>query len=117
MKIPLKRSVILALLLLTGCTTVYLPNGQSYLTTAARHIVVNNTGLILDVSTDGLPLTTLQSGQSISIMPHWLVPHTQVSVVAHDAHGHYVGADHYTFKSAQAETWQVNQVDRPRESR
>ena len=113
----MKKLALILALALTGCTTVYMPNGEKYRTTAARHIVVNNTGYILDVSVDGQPVTSLQTGQSISLMPHWLVPNSQVAVIAHDAHGNYVGASTYTFHSATADTWQVNQVDRPRESR
>lgn len=113
----MKKLLCLALLALTGCTTVYMPNGQKYLTTAARHVVMNNTGFLLDVSVDGQPLTTLATGQSISVMPHWLVPKTLVTVVAHDTHGNFVGTDNWTFLSATAEVWQVNQVMRPQESR
>jgi hypothetical protein len=109
-------SILLLCVGLAGCTTVYLPNGEKYLTTASRHVVVNNTGFRLDVSQDGLPVTTLETGQSISLTPHWLVPKALVVVIAHDAQGNYAGTDNYTFLSSTAEVWQVDSVRRPQES-
>ncbi len=109
--------VMAAALALCSCTTVYLPNGQSYYTTPSKHIVVNNTGYLLDLTVDGVPVTTLRNGQSIALQQHFLIPQTQASVIAHDASGCYVGAANYVFHTSTADTWQVNQVDRPRESR
>jgi hypothetical protein len=99
--------------LATGCTVVYQPNGEKYRTTATRHMVVNNTTYLLDVSADGLPLTTLHPGQSINVMPHWLVPKTLVVVVAHDTDGLYYGTDTWTFLSASPEVWVVDYLRKP----
>jgi hypothetical protein len=112
-----KHFAALALLLLTGCTTVYLPNGQGYHTMPSKHVVVNNTGYLLNLTVDGVPVTTLGNGQSLALQQHFLIPSTQASVVAFDAEGNYVGAANYTFHASTADTWQINQVDRPRESR
>jgi hypothetical protein len=113
----MKQLILLAMLtgLVTGCTMVYLPNGETYKTTGLRHIVVNNTGYALDVSVDGKPLTTLQTGQTIGLPFTWLVPDQQVVVVAHD-HGQYIGCSTMEFHASRAYTWQINSVDRPQVS-
>lgn len=108
------KKLLLVLLALTGCTTVYLPNGQSYVSMPSGHVLVNNTNYELDVTIDGVLTATVRSGQTLAVQERWLMPGTQVSVVAHER-GVYMGASSHSFSTGTPETWQINYVERPRE--
>lgn len=82
-----------------------------------QRIVVNNTGYVLEVMQDNRRVAVLRNGEQCGLYDYWLTPKSTVTVTGHTESGVYIGADCWIFNSGSAEIWQVNQLQRPLESR
>ena len=106
------RFIALAALVVSGCTTVVTPTGEKTTYINSNWGVINNTGYDLDVIQDGAKIVRLGPGQTITLPPAFWREASLVSVAAY-SHGHYIGANNYTFSRYTVYNWQVDHVFKP----
>lgn len=121
--------LILCVVLATGCTTIYTPQGRGYtdddgcgrihkknLFMAAPFSIVNNTGFTLDVYQNGeLIVEGLETGQVLPIrQPFTIALNFNVTVVGRTDTGEYAGAKTWMYRNGYPEVWTVTDLYRPR---
>jgi hypothetical protein len=106
--------VLLIALLAGGCYTCQHPTEPcARLATSTGYMVVNNTGVLVNVVQDGQVIASkIEPGQVVPIRPVWMRT-TSVVVVGYTPTGDYVGSDSYIFSSAVREVWTVTGLLRP----
>lgn len=111
----MKNILLIGLLVaLTGCTTVYMPNGESYLTTNSPWSIVNNTGVQIDVFSGGTALAkNIETGQVMPIALALFQEETVVTVVGHTRDGKYAGTENQRFYYHTPFTWTVTRLQKP----
>lgn len=107
---------LLALVLVTGCTTVVTPAGEKSTYINSNWGIINNTAYDLDVIQDGAKIAKLTPGQSMTLPPAFWREASLVSVAAR-SQGHYVGANSYTFSRYTVYNWQIDYVIKPEGTR
>lgn len=116
--------VILAISLLTGCTTYYSDRGGnrvSWINANPQKWIANNTPYLLRVTQDGVVIADrLQPGAQVPVQPRLLCDRTTVIATAYGLdyqHEALVGTDTYTFRGLNPEVWVVDEVKKIRQSR
>jgi hypothetical protein len=109
-----KLIVYILALAATSCTTVYMPNGESYRTANSPWSIVNNTGVQLDVFSGGHALVkNLETGQVMPIALVLFQEETVLTVVGHTPDGKYVGTESQRFYYHTPYTWAVTRLQKP----
>lgn len=106
---------VLSLLFVTGCCTPYLPvpSGPPAECANTGYMVVNNTGVKLDLVQDGhVIVRSLEPGRVMPLRPLLFQRHSVVVAVGYDGSA-YIGTDTFTFDSRVAETWVVTRLIPP----
>lgn len=112
----MKLSPIPLLVILTGCCCwqPYPPQGN-YHPYPTGQSVVNNSGYVLDVFQDGVPIArNVTVGQVLPVRVGCFQRTTSVVVTGHTEAGDYVGSDTYIFQFGAPEAWSVMRLYAPK---